>query len=281
MIATTIFAPFSPTPDPTPIVVPEKQTTITLPFTIVIDQREKAPYQFTGLAADASQNHRPLIVPCKTSYLQTGDYSIEGMENLVTIERKSKEDLYSTLGSNLERFRREIKRMSSFAYAAVIIECGWNELVNNPPPRSRMLPKSVFRAACRWSVRYGVPWFAVDSRRIAEAWVLRSLQEFWEEQQEAEKQTKKKEKKEKEKPKMVTIPTPKENPDVARVREMVDEICSIAEEVDSDAGFEYAESVCDSARELLETVEQMNYVTKNQFTALENWLAGLSRWIRD
>jgi len=56
-------------------------------FTIIVDSREQKPYLFGGYTCGV-----------KKSGLKTGDYSIEGYENSICVERKSKEDLYSSLG---------------------------------------------------------------------------------------------------------------------------------------------------------------------------------------
>ena len=53
-------------------------------FTIIVDTRENLPYLFHGYTCGM-----------KRSGLKTGDYSIEGYESAICIERKSKEDLYS------------------------------------------------------------------------------------------------------------------------------------------------------------------------------------------
>lgn len=267
---TTTAPSYQPPPVPH---LPDSQAAI-LPFTIIIDNREKTPYSFSGFKTDANQSNKELIVPIKRAYLPTGDYSIEGLEDVVTIERKTKADLFSTLGGNLERFRREIIRMTSYAYAAVVIESTWESIINEPPAYSRFPVKSVFRAACRWTVRYQVPMLAIDNRRIAEAWVLRSLQEFWEGHS-----SKSKAKKKDAKPKMITIPMPRENSDVKEAVEIYNDMQRIAEEIQAPDGIDFAVDVCESAAQVIATIERNNHVTKAQFNALNNWQYGIERWL--
>ena len=76
-------------------------------FTIAIDTREQQPYAFVGAV---------------TKTLPTGDYSIVGLEDRVTVERKSKVDAYGSLGHGRARFRREFERLSRLDYAGVVIE---------------------------------------------------------------------------------------------------------------------------------------------------------------
>jgi DNA excision repair protein ERCC-4 len=148
------------------------------PFHVLVDGREKAPYTFQGIHADADKKHGLLAVATEWAHLRTGDYTILGMENLVTVERKSLEDLYSTLGQHRERFEDEHRRMAELASAAVIIEADWATILNDPPERSKLLPKAVFRTALSWMQRYGVPWMAMGSRRLAEVTTFRFLEKF-------------------------------------------------------------------------------------------------------
>lgn len=156
---------------------------ITVPFTVVRDHREKAPYLFMGLQADAKQNRKPLIVPVEATHLVTGDYSIKGYENLICIERKSKEDLYSTLRDeeHRERFRAEHDRMAGYEFACVIIEASWESILNNPPADCRLNPKTIWRTFQKWRLRYGVAWEAIGPRAMAEEHTFRTLQFYHEE----------------------------------------------------------------------------------------------------
>ena len=157
------------------------RTSITCPFVILVDGREKAPYQFTGLLSDSAKDHLPIVVPWQWSHLKTGDYSIDGYETLVSVERKSLEDLYSTLGSHRERFEAEHQRLASFppGRVCVVIEATWEQILNRPPERSRLRPKSVLRTAVSWQVKYGVPWVTAVDRRLAEIWTFRFLEKAW------------------------------------------------------------------------------------------------------
>ena len=74
----------------------------TNPFTVCIDTAEGQPWKFTDLKCDANRKRRPLVVPWKYQSLgrypdSYGDYSIEGFEGKVAIERKSPEDCWSTV----------------------------------------------------------------------------------------------------------------------------------------------------------------------------------------
>lgn len=148
-------------------------------FTIIVDAREKNPFRFIGLRADAKDKKRPLAVRTKTAMLPTGDYSILGYEDRVCIERKSLADLYNTLGQNRDRFEREVVRMTSMEFAAIVVEADYNGM-SEQPSYSRLTPKHVFRTMWAWMVRYPrIHWVPASNRFFAESATFRLLEFFW------------------------------------------------------------------------------------------------------
>lgn len=145
----------------------------TLPWTVLVDQREKAPWTFSGISNDKRER---LYIPRELAHLQTGDYSIKGYETLVTVERKSLEDLAGSCGNHRERFEREHARMQALGpgNACVIVEASWAELLEEDYT-SRISRKTLNRTRLSWFARYGVPWFFPGSRRHAELMAFRYL----------------------------------------------------------------------------------------------------------
>jgi ERCC4-type nuclease len=153
---------------------------LTVPFTVVIDTREQLPFTFQDLRADAKDGRRLLRVPTACCSLATGDYSLAGLENQLAIERKSLVDLFATLGSRRERFQRELERLATYPFAAVVIEADWATIIRHPPERSRLLPKTVFRSVIAWQLRYPrVHWWTCPNRGFAEVTTFRLLERFW------------------------------------------------------------------------------------------------------
>jgi ERCC4-type nuclease len=150
------------------------------PYTVVIDTREQSPYAFAGLHADALQARRPLLVQTRRGALPAGDYSLEGFETRIALERKSLADLYHTLGQRRACFQRELERLAAYRFAAVIIEAEWSEVLTRPPARSRLRPKTIFRSVIAWQQRFpAVQWWLVPGRSTAEVTTLRILERFW------------------------------------------------------------------------------------------------------
>ncbi len=158
------------------------------PFTVVIDQREKLPFDFGDLWSDAKEGSLILAVSTKLGHLPSGDYSLEGCEAEIAIERKSLADLYSTIGQHRDRFEREIERLDRMTFALIVVEEDWRSILERPPERSRLKPKTVFRSIIAWSQRFPrVHWMPCTNRRLAEVLTFRHLERFWKDKQRKEK----------------------------------------------------------------------------------------------
>lgn len=141
---------------------------------IIVDSKEQRPFDLSWC------DHK-----VKVGNLITGDYSIHGHENNklvpgvgVTIERKSLQDLYGTLGQGRDRFRREFERMADFKFACVIIEADFHIISQNPPIRSKLKPKVVTQTIWSWMVQYRIPFIACPNREFAARATVRLLEQF-------------------------------------------------------------------------------------------------------
>jgi DNA excision repair protein ERCC-4 len=154
------------------------------PFTVVIDTREQDPYTFGGLCADAKDQRRPLEVRQVVRGIPTGDYSIEGYEEQVAVERKSLADLFRTVGGGRRRFERELGRLCELDIAFVMVEGTWEDVLLRPPEHSELSPKAVERSVIAWQQRCpNVHWWTCNDRHQAEAFTFRILERFWKERQ--------------------------------------------------------------------------------------------------
>ena len=136
---------------------------MTTPEVIVaIDTREQKPYRFPR---------------SEMKTLPTGDYSVVGLEDRIAIERKTKEDAYSSLGQGRARFERELQRLSRYDYAAVVIETSLPEFLQ-APAFSRMNPKAAANSIIAWSVKYRVCVFFAGDRRHGNALTRQLLEKY-------------------------------------------------------------------------------------------------------
>ena len=143
---------------------------MTSKFIIAVDTREQRPYTFKNIKP-------PPEVVVQT--LQTGDYSIAGFESVICVERKELGDLFSSVGTGRTRFEREMIRMSKMDYAALIIESSLSGIFVNPPSRSKMNPRAVFRTLLSWSIKYNVHVWPAWSREAGEKITYILLKNFY------------------------------------------------------------------------------------------------------
>jgi len=125
--------------------------------TVIVDTREKAEWTFEG---DSE-------IVTKRATLKTGDYSVEGLEHRIAIERKSLEDWISTVIHNRSRFYRELNRLLAFDFRCVIIECGIRELFTDRNAK-RVSPESVMGFVAEVAVKQCVPVYLAGSRAEAQ-----------------------------------------------------------------------------------------------------------------
>ena len=134
---------------------------------VIIDTREQTPWRFSA------------EVEVARGTLHTGDYSLAGHESAICIERKSLDDLVQTVTRGRERFERELERMRSFAFKAVLIEASLADLRDHRYT-SQALPAAIFGSCCCLHVDYGVPFLWCHDRAIAARVCERVLRRFHE-----------------------------------------------------------------------------------------------------
>lgn len=128
--------------------------------TAICDSREQIPLDLA-----------PLRVIRGT--LPTGDYSVVGMENIVSLERKSLDDLLGCVGHDRERFDREVQRLLAYPVRALIIESSWAALERGGW-RSKVTPAAALGSCLGW-IASGLPIVMADNHERAGQFVARIL----------------------------------------------------------------------------------------------------------
>lgn len=155
------------------------------PATVLVDTREQHPYSFDAIPADVERGGGTWKVKVDRLALPSGDYSLDGYATAVAVERKSLADLYGTVVQGRERFIRELDRLNEMTFAAVVVEAEWSTVLNEPPARTQVAPKTIYRSVLAWQQRFPrVHWLMMPSRDIAEVTVFRILERFLKEQAE-------------------------------------------------------------------------------------------------
>ena len=129
---------------------------------LIIDTREQNLLTFTRFESERGT-------------LQSGDYSIKGLEHRFTIERKSIADLVGSLTTGRDRFERELHRLRGFDFARLLIVGTEADIVNHRY-RSKASPKAILHSLYAFEARYGIPaaWGGSEERSAAlvERWAF-------------------------------------------------------------------------------------------------------------
>jgi hypothetical protein len=176
---------------------------VRMPFTILIDTAEKAPFTFGDIVSrsfvDKEMRVYQPITERRFLGVGCGDYSIEGYTGIVGIERKSMKDFQGTLlGWRHEveagewkididrraRFKRELKTLAGFACKAVVVEATLDDCLDNSPEWGKRSAaenaKYLFSTYLSWVEEFpAVPWIFCGDRRFAEITTFRLLEKFW------------------------------------------------------------------------------------------------------
>jgi len=132
-------------------------------FRFVIDSREQKPYHFKE--DDIRKK------------LDTGDYSIEELEDCICVERKEINDFIASVlpGRGWKRFQKELKRLQEFELACIIVEATWFDICEGHY-RSELHPNSLKGFVMRVLVDYGIPIYFVSNRAYGKVFVEKWLQ---------------------------------------------------------------------------------------------------------
>lgn len=130
---------------------------------IITDTREQRPLVFLNLTSERGT-------------LQSGDYSVKGLENDFAIERKSIPDLCQSLTRGRERFERELHRLRGFDFARVLIIGSPHEV-----QIQAQNAKAIFSSLTAMETRWRVPVVWESSPDLAARLVERWAWFFWRE----------------------------------------------------------------------------------------------------
>lgn len=122
------------------------------PMRLVTDSREQEPYAFT--------------VPSVRRALPAGDYSIEGFEDRVAVERKSLPDFVNTVVRARKRFHKELVKLASYDAACVVVESELRKVIEGRYA-SDAHPNALIGSVASITIDYGIPVFFCSDRQCA------------------------------------------------------------------------------------------------------------------
>jgi len=143
-------------------------------FTIIVDTREQKPWQFTEYATAVRK-------------LDTGDYSVEGLENILCIERKRS---VSEIANNIteSRFKDVLSRMSKYRFPFILLEFDLQDVLNFPVgseiPKSvwskiKISPKYIIKMILDMSLTYNIYVIFCGNKNNAEIYATSIMKKIY------------------------------------------------------------------------------------------------------
>jgi len=147
-------------------------------FNVIIDTKEKQPWKLTGSSINEVVLHK----------LDTGDYTIQGYEHILTIERK-KSTAEFAINIVEKRFPAFMQRMKEIQHSYMVMEFSYDDVLEFP--RNSGIPKSkwarlqvssnfMVKRISEYLVEYGVPIIFAGDRENAERVCQSIMKEFYE-----------------------------------------------------------------------------------------------------
>ena len=136
---------------------------------IVVDTREQLPL---------FENWYGINVVKKG--LKFGDYSIEGFENQIAVERKTLVDFVNCCGKERSRFIKEIQRFEDAGceFRAIVIEANFNDILFGHW-LSQIKVASVMSVINHLEIDYNFHFFYDHQRKNIEYWILSRFRRFY------------------------------------------------------------------------------------------------------
>lgn len=151
-------------------------------FTIIVDTREQKPWSFEEYAV---AHHK----------LDTGDYSVKGLENILCIERKRN---VAEIANNIteSRFDDVINRIKTFKYPFVLLEFDLNNVFEYPIgstipkklwSKIRITPQFIVRHLIDLQIEHGIHVLFCGNSSNAERIALSIMRRIYKIESSAEK----------------------------------------------------------------------------------------------
>jgi ERCC4-type nuclease len=130
---------------------------------VLVDSNEQMPFDFTA--------HANWIARTERKKLATGDYTVEGMERLLALERKSLTDLITTLMQRRARFFNECERLAKLRWRALLVEASYEDIKSHYDEAlcTSAHPNAVSGSLDALEAKFGIPViYTSRNRALAE-----------------------------------------------------------------------------------------------------------------
>lgn len=133
----------------------------------ICDTREQRPWSFSE---DVDVIRKGLPV---------GDYSCEGFETRIALERKSIEDAVRSVTWDRARFFRELEKLSKYDFREIVLECEMADVANHAY-ESMAHPSSILGSFDSIALHFKIPVFYAGSPEMAAKHAESILTKWWE-----------------------------------------------------------------------------------------------------
>ncbi|MFH0962725.1 MAG: ERCC4 domain-containing protein [Planctomycetota bacterium] len=151
---------------------------------VLVDSREREPFPLRA-------NHPNWIAAERRAALKTGDYTVEGMETLLSLERKNLPDLVACTVTYRKRFLAACGRLARFRWKAILVEATYEDIKSGFEPfgiPSEVHPNAVCGTLDAIEAKFGIPVIYTSTIRDlaterAASWLSKHFTYWWLEQQ--------------------------------------------------------------------------------------------------
>lgn len=116
---------------------------------VLVDTREQQPFSFEA--------HKNWIASEKVVTLPVADYSIEGMESLIALERKSLMDAVGSLMTRRPEFLRMCEKLADYRWKVIIIEATYEDMKSPYRQETNAHPNGIVGSLDAIEAKYGIP----------------------------------------------------------------------------------------------------------------------------
>lgn len=147
---------------------------------VIVDSREQYPFEFMP-------HHSNWIGGERRVALKTGDYSIDGMEMLLSLERKSLADIVACTETYRKRFLASCARLAKFRWKGILIEATLEDIKSGFEQfdiPSEVHPNAVTGTLDAIEAKFGIPIIYTSMIRPlaterAASWLSKHFTYWW------------------------------------------------------------------------------------------------------
>ena len=151
----------APVPHPAhPVIAERGGTQLRTPRPVVIvDTREQNPFSFSRF--------RGWFAGVENKPLKLGDYSVSGLEEVCTVERKDLADLVHSFTADRPTFVERLRQMSQYPHRLLVITAALSQ-VKSPYAHSKASPNKITQSLIAALAGLGVPFLCVETHELGE-----------------------------------------------------------------------------------------------------------------